>query len=156
MSAINGLVLILIFIFGILVQPILWFISLFVAKDKTIYYHHVRRFVHHECDCDSTWYESFSSEVEFQKLEKFLLSLFQPIGQIKMYSPKPKVTFWYYEYGAESPEGGFIYSCKNCNQLWEMVVPDNANRGYFKGITLNQEEIGNYLGAKNRSARDQN
>jgi hypothetical protein len=148
MDLIKGIGLILIFIFGIIIQPIFWFVSLFIPKDKIVFYHNVRHFVHHNCDCDDCWHHSFLSQDEFEKIDKTILNLFNPLGHTEWYSPKPKVKFLFYEYGAENPEGGFIYECKNCNQLWELSVPDNAYRGYFKGIDLNKEEIEKYIKEK--------
>lgn len=145
MNLIKGIGLILIFIFGIIIQPVLWFISLFKSKDNTVYYHNVRSFVHHNCNCDSHWYDSFISQIDFDRLDKTTLDLFYPLGATQQYSPKPKVSFLFYEYGAESSEGGFIYKCKTCNKLWELSYPENAYRGYFKGISLNEEEIKKHL-----------
>lgn len=111
----------------------------------TVYYHNVRCFSHHNCNCDFSWYDSFHSQVDFEKFDRTILNLFKPLGHTEWYSPKPKIKFLFYEYGAENPEGGFIYECKTCNQLWELSVPENAHRGYFKGIDLNKEEIEKYL-----------
>lgn len=145
MNLIKCIGLILIFILGILITPILWVISLFVPKDKTTYYHNLRNFIHHDCACDSNWHDSFISHVDFEKIDKIIFNQFKPLEHTKWYSPIPKVKFLFYEYGAENPEGGFIYECKACNQLWELSYPENAYRGYFKGIDLNKEEIKKYL-----------
>ena len=148
MNLLKGIALILIFIFRILIQPFFWVVLLFIPKDKTVYYHNVRCFSHHNCHCDSSWQESFFSQVDFENFNKKILSLFNPLGHTVWYTPKPKVKFLFYEYGAENAEGGFIYECKTCNLLWELSDPDNAYRGYFKGIDLNKEEIEKYLKEK--------
>jgi hypothetical protein len=70
---------------------------------------------------------------------------FTLIGTTAYYKPKPKVNFLFYEYGAQEWEGGFIYKCNSDGKLWELSVPENAYRGYFKGINLSEEEIKEYL-----------
>lgn len=149
MNILKGITLVLIFIFGILIQPFLWLISNFVPKDKSIYYHNLRKFEHSKCNCNSLWYNSFVSQNEFEKLYSGILNQFNPIGHTAWYSPIPTVKFLFYEYGAQNAEGGFIYECKACNHLWELSYPENAYRGYFKGIDLNKEMIKRYIKEKN-------
>jgi len=116
-----------------------------VSKDKTQYYHHKRHFSHHKCSCDSYWQDAFLSEVDFKLSEDYLLDKFNYIGETVWYDPKPKVTFLGFEYGAENVEGGYIYTCKTCAKLWELSPPENAYRGYFKGVNLREEEMKKYL-----------
>ena len=149
MNILKGIGLILIFLFGVLIQPILWLIAFFIPKDESVYYHSVRRFVHHECGCDSNWHDSFFSQADFEELDRKILNQFNPVGHTEWYSPKPKVKFMFYEYGAENAEAGFIYECKSCNRLAELSVPENAYRGCFKGINLDKDEIKKYLKDKN-------
>ncbi|WP_422348517.1 hypothetical protein [Flagellimonas sp.] len=145
MNLIKTIGIILIFILGLLIQPILWFVSLFVPDDKTSYYHNTRSFVRHNSICDKYWHDLFHSEMEFQEFETKMTSEFVPIGATSHYEPKPKVKFLFYQYGAQEWEGGFIYKCKSDGKLWELSVPENAYRGYFKGIDLNEKEIEEYL-----------
>jgi hypothetical protein len=145
MNLLKGIGLILIFLLGVLIQPILWFLSLFVSKDKSLYYHNLRNFTHHKCSCDSHWHNSFSSQIDFEKLDSKLLQLYTPLGHTEWYNPKPKVKFLFYSYGGEDPEGGFIYECKTCTKLWELSDPENAYRGYFKGIDLDKDGVNKYL-----------
>lgn len=137
--------LVLIIILGFIIQPILWFVSLFVSEDKTSYYHHIRSFIRHKSPCDEYWHDLFNSEVEFSEFETNMNTNFTLIGTTAYYKPKPKVNFLFYEYGAQEWEGGFIYKCNSDGKLWELSVPENAYRGYFKGINLSEEEIKEYL-----------
>lgn len=139
------ILLYIIILFGIIVKPFLWFISLFIANDKTEYYHTIRKFIHTKNNCKKYWKESFPSESDFIEFEKKLNTEFTPIAPTISYTPKPKVKFLIYEYGAETSEGGYIYECNACKTLWELSEPDNAYRGYFKSINLHKTEIDNYL-----------
>ena len=145
MNILKIFILILIVLFGILIQPLLWLIALFVPDDKSIYYHTLRSFTLHNCKCDSNWHNSFLSQMDFEELDKKNLTQFKPIGHTLRYSPKPKARILIYEYGAQKSEGGFIYECISCNKLWELSHPENAYRGYFKGINLDLESIKRYL-----------
>lgn len=147
MRALLNIVLIFIFFFtAVLINPFLWFISLFKKEDESIYYHTTRRFIPFENDCEKFWRTSFDSASEFAQFEKWIAKNFRPVGPTKHYQPKPKVRFLFYEYGAQNWEGGYIYECNQCNTLWELSEPDHAWRGYFKSINLNKEEIVSYLG----------
>ncbi|MGM1057534.1 MAG: hypothetical protein ACQEWG_16730 [Bacteroidota bacterium] len=140
--------LFIVFLFELILRPFLWFASLFASDEKTTYYHNVRDFVHHKCICDNYWYDSFKSERVFEEFESKMINDFIPVGATAYYEPKPKVTFLFLQYGAQDWEGGFIYKCKTCKNLWELSDPDNAYRGYFKGINLDLEEIKEYLKEK--------
>lgn len=139
------ILLIIIFLVGIIVNPFLWFISLFIADDKTEYYHTIRKFVRGKNNCNEYWHDSFPSESDFKKFEKILEEKFKPIAHTISYSPKPKIKFLIYAYGAENWEGGYIYECIDCKTLWELSWPENAYRGYFKSINLNKSNIEEYL-----------
>lgn len=145
MDLIKTIVIVLIFILGLLIQPILWFVSLFVADDKTRYYHNTRSFIRHNSLCDKYWKDLFHSEAEYRDFETKMTAEFILIGAISHYEPEPKVKFLFYEYGAQKWEGGFIYKCKSNGKLWELSVPDYAYRGYFKEINLNEKEIKEFL-----------
>ena len=134
-----------IFLIGIIINPFLWFISLFKGNDKTEYYHTIRKFVRGKNKCNEHWSVSFPSKSNFIQFEKILEQKFTPIAQTISYSPKPKVKFLIYEFGAENWQGGFIYECIDCKTLWELSHPENADRGYFKSINLNKNEIDKYL-----------
>lgn len=145
MGLFKGIALFLTFILGIIVQPILWLVSRFVPEDKTLYYHNKRKFTFKSCSCDDLWHASFESEVEYQQFDKELLKSFMAIGHTKHYVPKSQVKFLFYEFGAQDAEGGFIFECKTCRALWELSIPDHANRGYFKAINMGLPEMEEYL-----------
>lgn len=147
-NILKSILLIIIFLIGIVINPLLWFISIFKASDKTKYYHTIRKFVHKKNNCDKHWKSSFPSQSDFIEFENKLDKEFKLISQTISYSPKPKVKFLIYEYGAENWEGGYIYECIKCKSLWELSHPENAYRGYFKSINLNKNEIEKYLKIK--------
>src|SRR5690606_2529421 len=144
-NILQSILLIIIFLVGIIVNPFLWVISQFIGNDKTEYYNTIRKFVRGKNNCAEFWKKSFPSESDFTKFEKILEKKFTPIAQTISYSPKPKVKFLIYEFGAQEWEGGYIYECIDCNTLWELSWPENADRGYFKSINLNKNNIEEYL-----------
>mgnify|MGYP000209278416 CR=1 FL=1 len=144
-KTLKSILLIIILLFGIIINPFLWFISLFISNDTSEYYHTVRKFIKINKKCSEYWHNSFASEYDFIQFEKKIIHKFKPISHTISYSPKPKVQFLFYEYGAESWEGGFIYECIECKSLWELSHPENSYRGYFKSINLNKDSIVKYL-----------
>ena len=142
----KGIGFILIVIFGLLINPILYLIGLFIPEDKTSYYHRVRKFIFLSNNCCSGYYEdSFTSEGDFKDFDKEYFKKFSPHGNVNPYSTKPKVKFLFYEYGSETKLGGSVSNCKTCGQLWELSEPDLYWRGYFKPIDIEPVELKKYL-----------
>lgn len=136
---------VILFVMGIFIKPILWLISRFIPEDTTLYYHNCRQFKQPNCTCKTHGYNKFTSQAEYNDFKEQELVNFEFLGEIKPYNTKPKVQFLGFAYGAQHPEFGWIFSCKTCHTLWELSHPENAYRGYFKGIQLNKVDIQTFI-----------
>ena len=83
---------------------------------------------------DESDFTHFKVELD-KKVEKSLMKF---IEYVRPYFGKPRFIVLGLEFGGVELDGYYKYQCNQCLSFWQLLMPENAQRGYFKILKESQ------------------